>query len=91
MPHNIVVKQVHIDGLVQERRNSSALAQELSLSCINPSILLEAMLTYYQSEPQEPTSCEIWIKIQTYSLKEIHLKISSAKWQQFCLSLKSRG
>ena len=27
-----------IDGLVQERRNSSALAMELHLSCINPSI-----------------------------------------------------
>ena len=26
----------HIDGLVQERRNSSALAMELRLSCINP-------------------------------------------------------
>ena len=28
----------HTDGLVQERRNSSALAMELRLSCINPSI-----------------------------------------------------
>ena len=26
----------YIDGLVQERRNSSALAMELRLSCINP-------------------------------------------------------
>ena len=29
----------YIDGLVQERRNSIANALELSLSCINPSIL----------------------------------------------------
>ena len=29
---------LHIDGLVQERRNSSALAMELHLSCTNPSI-----------------------------------------------------
>ena len=29
----------HFDGLVQERRNSSALAMELRLSCTNPSIL----------------------------------------------------
>ena len=29
---------MHIDGLVQERRNSSALAMELRLSCTNPSI-----------------------------------------------------
>ena len=28
----------HIDGLAQERRSSSALAMELRLSCINPSI-----------------------------------------------------
>ena len=29
----------HFDGLVQERRNCSALAMELCLSCTNPSIL----------------------------------------------------
>ena len=29
----------HIDGLMQERCNSSALAMELHLSCNNPSIL----------------------------------------------------
>ena len=29
---------IHLDGLVQERRNSSALAVELCLSCTNPSI-----------------------------------------------------
>ena len=28
----------YIDGLVQERRNSSALAMELRLPCTNPSI-----------------------------------------------------
>ena len=28
----------YMDGLVQERRNSSALAMEFHLSCINPSI-----------------------------------------------------
>ena len=32
-----IVFHSHIDGLVQERRNSSALAMELRLSCINPS------------------------------------------------------
>ena len=29
--------EFHIDGLVQERRNSSAFAMELRLSCTNPS------------------------------------------------------
>ena len=33
------VSYFHIDGLVQERRTSSALAMGLRLSCINASIL----------------------------------------------------
>ena len=35
MPH---LYKVHIDGLVQERRNSIAIALELRLSCTNLSI-----------------------------------------------------
>ena len=35
---NYDVIVLHIDGLVQERRNSSALAMELRLSCTSPSI-----------------------------------------------------
>ena len=35
----------YIDGLVQERRNSSALAIELGLSCTNPSIRGSMMTT----------------------------------------------
>ena len=29
--------EIQVDGLVQERRNSSALAMDLHLSCTNPS------------------------------------------------------
>ena len=37
MPYGFYHKIHHnIDGLVQERRNSSALAMELRLSCTNP-------------------------------------------------------
>ena len=35
-----VAPGVHIDWLVQERRNPSALVMELRLSCTNPSIYL---------------------------------------------------
>ena len=35
---NTLSQNLHFDGLVQERRNSSALAMELRLSRINPSI-----------------------------------------------------
>ena len=30
---------------------------------------------------------EIWIGIQTFSFKKMHLKMSSAKWRPFCLGL----
>ena len=36
----------HIDGLVQERHNSSALAMELRLSFINPSIFVIITLSF---------------------------------------------
>ena len=35
---HVTYGNLHIDGLVQERRNSSALTMELRLSCTNPSI-----------------------------------------------------
>ena len=38
-PEFILGMNLHFDGLMQERRNSSALAVELCLSCINSSIL----------------------------------------------------
>ena len=37
----------HVDGLVQERSNSSALAMELSLSCTNPSMLSRLIMVIY--------------------------------------------
>ena len=47
------VKNNHVNGLIQERQNSSALAMKLRLSCINPSIssrdlefILNAMLCH---------------------------------------------
>ena len=33
---------------------------------------------------------EIWIGIQTFSFKKMHLKMSSAKWRPFCLGLDFR-
>ena len=40
-------QEEHIDGLVQERRNSSALAMELRLSCINPSIWFHMVTSWH--------------------------------------------
>ena len=36
----MVEMQIHFDGLMQKRRNSSALAMELRLFCIKPSIFV---------------------------------------------------
>ena len=38
------INHIHIDGLVQERQNSSVLAMELRLSCTNPSTCAFAVL-----------------------------------------------
>ena len=37
--YHIAIGIPYMDGLVQERRNSSALAMELRLFCNNPSVL----------------------------------------------------
>ena len=41
---------LHIDGLVQERRNSSALAMELRLSCTNPSIWRTKIMNVFSGD-----------------------------------------
>ena len=50
--------QVHLHGLVQERRNSSVLAMELRLSCTNPSIrLVQERCNYSASAMELRHSC----------------------------------
>ena len=53
----------HIDRLVQERRNSSALAMELHLSCTNPSILYCTVLPLWHTKytPQVDLRDECWL------------------------------
>ena len=43
----LTFQNYHIDGLMQERRNSSALAMELRLSCLNPSIYKIVCYRYF--------------------------------------------
>ena len=58
----------HIDGLVQERRNSSALAMELRLACTNPSIYCFA----------------ICYALQFYTKQlEYKLRVFSMHWKSF--------
>ena len=53
---------LHFDGLVQERRNSSALAMELRLSCINPMI--------YESVDNLVSTCKK-VKIKYYFIPKL--------------------
>ena len=59
----------HIDGLVQERRNSSALAMELRLSCINPSIF---WLGFWHKS---------WVSVKQLCLN-IRLLICTKRWDK---------
>ena len=42
-------------------------------------------------QPLGTNVSEILIKIPIFSLEKMHLKVSSAKWRPFCLSLKVLG
>ena len=44
---HVLYNKHYIDGLVHKRRNSSALAMELLLSCTNPSIYIFLYLYFY--------------------------------------------
>ena len=64
--------QVKIDGLVQERRNSSALPMELRLSCTNPSkctldhqkncLILQGLEVYIRDTPSIPEHLYLSLK-----------------------------
>ena len=77
---------MHVDGLVQERRKSSALAMELHLSCINPSM-------YCPNRNYEVSIVSILENIDNYILKQhcityisgahINRKISNTRRTQY--------
>ena len=70
---------IYINGLVKERRNSSALAMELRLSCTKPSIYT------YVSELSQLwclVACSATSHMQPFSMKKMHSNMS-AKWQLF--------
>ena len=84
---------IHIDGLVQERCNSSALAMELRLSCTNPSISSwdACWFTGFMCHKvnNSPIDCEVAYELTSYKMKLptlqplhcIHIT-SSIRWQQ---------
>ena len=52
----------HVDGLFQDRRNSSALAMELRRSCTNPSVCNSIQATSSSQAPgYKGVSHESWI------------------------------
>ena len=71
----------HIDGLVQERRNSIANALELRLSCTNPSISCRHSL---------PVSAT-WCKLYVCDLCKICFHFISRSWNCIIFICVSRG
>ena len=67
----------HIDGLKQESLNSSALAMELCLSCINPSIL---RFKKYRTVITQWNITQHWIQQSSDSQKTTHTLPSQGSW-----------
>ena len=57
----LYIVYLHLDALVQERRNSSALAMELRLSCTNPSTWSVDHLSYFMKK-------SIWFYFPSYAV-----------------------
>ena len=57
-----VIFEYHIDGLVQESRNSIALAMELRLSCTNPSICFAFLFNLFRNAHQR-ISGQHWFRL----------------------------
>ena len=67
--------------------NLSSLVQIMACRLIGAKPLSEPMLDYCQLDPCEHISMKSWLKIQQFSLKKIHVKMSTAKWRPSCLGL----
>ena len=65
----------HIDGLVQERRNSSALAMELHLSCTNPSIC-NAFCHWLRSYSAVDSKCAVVCSKCPWTLQTIVTRVN---------------
>ena len=66
---------VHVDGLVQDFSNPSALAMELLQSCTNPSIYRLSILGGKSVEPCLKENSEIYLKTKEMLLNHIEIWI----------------
>ena len=82
----------HIDRLVQERRNSSALAMELCLSCTNPllwwyrsgSTLFQVKLVAYDTKPLPQPILTYQMCLVAFTWKQLY-KYCSLKFDKITL------
>ena len=84
----ITLQSGHIDGLMQERRNSTANALKLCLSCTNRSINASQLSTtgvaiLCNIQPKTATSCDSGDSVST--LKWLHLR--KRYWEQYYTQL----
>ena len=79
---------LHIDGLVQDRRNSSALAMEVRLSCTNPSIylvILKWQVEHRLDSQQTPHTSPSWESYGVF-IESILEKIDCVVIEPHCIS-----
>ena len=70
----------HIDGLVQERRNSSANALELRLSCTNPSILSHLLcVSWNQWDDMLSTFISNWAIFHTEHNLSVNFEVTNSE------------
>ena len=76
--------QVYWNTLTQRQWIGSALVQIMACRLVGAKPLSKLMLDYLSIGLLGTNFSEILIKIQTFSLTKMHLKLSSAKWCPFC-------
>ena len=70
----------------RQQYNIPTLFQIMACRLFDAKPLSEPMLPYCQLDPKEHISIKFHLKFKR-KFKEMHLKMSSAKWRPLCLSL----
>ena len=83
----LIINSLRPSDAFMRQYNLATLVQIMACRLLGAKPSSEPMLPYCQLDHNETYFSEIIFKIQNFSFKEMHLKMSSAKWQALCLGL----
>ena len=91
-PWWLLLAPCHLELIEAEWRiyaaaNIPPLLQIMACRLFGAKPLSEPMLSYCQLDPKEYISVKFYLKFKTFHSRKRHLRMSSAKWQPFCLNL----